>query len=348
MLTRKPANGASRITLSELAKRLGLSKTTVSVVLNDSPLAQSIAPETRERILRMAEKERYRPNFFARYLNNKRSMTIGVISPDIGEGYVAEVFAGIEEQLMGSPYQVFVSSHQWSPERLERSINFHLERGIEGLILINSPLPFDVDVPVVTIGGYGRPRNGTRVTIDNRAGIKEALAHLVSLGHRNIVFIKGHEGSADTEQRWKAIQQTARELSVRVTPQLTVQLKRLGTQHVTAIQEGSVCATELLSARRKFTAVLAFNDMSAIGALNQFKQAGLQVPDDISIIGFDDVLAASVCSPALTTVRQPLREMGQRAVSELLEALSSSKKSGNVITMAPSLTIRGTTASARA
>ena len=203
-----------KVTLKFLADRLGLSKSAVSSVLNNAPLARSFTPQTRERIFTAAKQYNYKPNYFARYLNQQRSYLIGVIAPDLAEGYDASVLGGIEEYLLQSDYRFFLATHEWSKSRIDRTIQIFLERGVDGLILINTSLSSPVDLPLVVIGKGNRIKSAISITIDNHAGIRSAIEHLVSLGHSKIAFIKGHKDSADTEDRWKGIVAAARSLSI--------------------------------------------------------------------------------------------------------------------------------------
>jgi len=335
-----------KVTLKFLAQRLGLSKTAVSSVLNNTPLARSFAPETRERIFKAAEEYKYKPNYFARYLSQRRSYLLGVLSPDLAEGYNASVLGGIEEYLLHSDYRYFLATHEWSKSRIERTIQMFMERGVEGIILINTPLDTEVELPLAAIGNGNSMQRGITITIDNRAGIQSALEHLVSLGHRKIAFIKGHKDSADTEERWNAVVATAQGLAIKVDPTLVVQLNRLGPQQISAIEEGARCAQQLLSRRREFTALMAFNDNSAIGAINCFREHRQRIPEDLSVVGFDDVMAARIVFPALTTVRQPLQSMGETAAREVIGAIASGAKDKKIV-LVPQLIVRKSTALAR-
>jgi len=335
-----------KVTLKFLAERLGLSKSAISSVLNNSPLARSFAPETRERIYKAAEKYKYKPNYFARYLNHRRSYLIGVLSPDLAEGYSASVLEGIEEYLLQSDYHFFLASHEWSKNRIERTIQMFLERGVDGIILINTPLSSGVDhLPLAVIGKADTAHPGISITIDNHAGIRCALEHLASLGHRKIAFIKGHKDSADTEDRWDAVVTAARSLSIEVDPELVVQLKRLGAQQISAIEEGARCAEQLFARQGKFTALMAFNDISAIGAINRFREHGWRIPQDLSVVGFDDVIAARIIYPPLTTVQQPLQLIGETAAREVINAITNGMKD-QLLVLSPQLVVRGSTAPA--
>jgi LacI family transcriptional regulator len=171
------------------------------------------------------------------------------------------------------------------------------------------------------------------------------MNHLVSLGHREIAFIKGHEWSGDTEDRWNAVLATCKTLGLRLDPRLTVQLERLepaGTRHA---EEGRIAAQNLLRRGKPFTALVAFNDVSALGAMAALREAGYKVPEDVSIMGFDDIEFASIAYPPLTTIRQPLHEMGAKAAELLLRKLANDEKVRN-LRVRPELIVRSSTCTA--
>jgi LacI family transcriptional regulator len=328
------------VSLKFLAEHLGLSRATISVVLNDAPVARSIPEKTRERVLRAAEKFNYHPNFFARYLNHKRSFLIGVISPDLAEGYDSALLAAIQSELLASGFLYFVASHHWREDLIEKLPGMLIERGAEGLIFINTQLRKGLSVPAVSIGGRKSLSGVTNIVLDNDEGVRLALEHLVGLGHRRIAFFKGHEGSIDTEQRWKAVLKNAARLGIRVDAKLTLQLERLTGSAISAIDEGYYAGQKLLKSSPDFTALFAFNDMSAIGAMKAFREADLPIPGRISVVGFDDVIAAATAYPPLTTIRQPLRSMGEIAAKRILERLSDIASPAQKMEVKPELVVR--------
>jgi DNA-binding LacI/PurR family transcriptional regulator len=336
------ADSGHRITLRELAEQLSLSRTTISMILNDVPEAKRFPEETRRRVVASAKKLGYRPNYFARSLGKKRTYLIGVIAPDFGNGFEAAVLSGFQRRLLNTEYTSFVSTHLWSPSLLKRHVETLCDRGAEGLLLINSTPSESPGIPAVTICTDRSPIWSTRVSIHNAFGIGQAINHLVSLGHREIAFIKGPEGSGDTEERWNAVLATCKTLRLRVDPRLTVQLERLeppGTRHA---EEGRIAAQELLRRGKPFTALVAFNDISALGAMTALREAGHRVPEDVSIMGFDDIEFASIAYPPLTTIRQPLHEMGATAAELLLRKLANDESVEN-LRVRPELIVRSST-----
>ena len=331
------------VSLRELAAYLGLSRSTVSLVLNNSPVAQGLAPETRERVRKAAAELHYKANYFARMLNNKRSQMVGILSPDLAQGYDSEILNGIERLLVERGYLYFVSSHQWSQELIEQRLKVFAERGAEGVILINTHVLKAPDLPLVSIGSLENDFPVTRITVDNAHGIRLALEHLHALGHRRIAFLKGHTESSDTESRWAACVATAHALGLRIYKEHVVQLERIDNG-LNPVREGYIAGEKLLKATRPFTALLAFNDLSAIGAIHAFRDAGKQIPEEISVVGFDDIQAATIVQPTLTTIRQPLIKMGMMAAREILASVENPELQPRQIVIKPELVIRNSCA----
>jgi LacI family transcriptional regulator len=251
---------------------------------------------------------------------------------------------GIESQLLVEGYCYFVASHQGQPDRIQQCPRMLIDRGVEGVIFVNTPVVQESSVPVVAISGHQRVPGVTNIAVDNAQATFAALEHLVLLGHKRIAFFKGHRGSLDTIHRWKGILKAAARLGIQVLPELTAELQREVPHPGPSVPgEGYVNAKKLLSAGQ-FTALFAFNDISAIGAIRAFRDAGLRVPEDVSVVGFDDIQAAAYLTPGLTTVRQPLQQMGEMAASQLLQRIANpGKKVPQRILLAPELIVREST-----
>ncbi len=328
------------ISLKGLADYLGLAPATVSLVINGSNAANSIPAHTKERILRAVRKFQYRPHFFARSLRSRRSLTVGVLVPEISEGYTALVMSGIENYLLQAGYFYFVASHRRRPDLIEEYPRLLLERSVEGLILVDTPCRREPPIPTVTVSGHQKRPGLTNVVVNHRHAAAAALRHLCALGHRRIAYIKGQAFSADTEVRWKSIRAESARLGLSPDPELVVQLEgddptpQLGYQ-----------TTRLLVTRgRPFTALFAFNDISAIGAVRALREAGFKVPEDVSVVGFDDIQSAAYQTPGLTTVRQPLPRMGEIAAATLLRRIANPRgRYPHQIMVEPELVVRGTT-----
>jgi LacI family transcriptional regulator len=336
------ADSGHRITLRELAERVGLSRTTISMILNDVPEAARFPEETRQRVVESAKRLGYRPNYFARSLGKRRSYLIGVIAPDFGDGFEAALLGGFQRHLLDTGYTSLVSTHLWSPSLLKRHVETFCDRGAEGLLLINSTPNESPGIPAVALCTERSPIWCTRVSIDNALGVSKAIHHLVTQGHREIAFIKGPEASGDTEERWNAVHAICETFELRIEPGLTVQLERLEHPSTGHAEEGCIAARELLRRGNPFTAVVAFNDISALGAMTALREAGYTVPEDVSIIGFDDIEFASIAYPPLTTIRQPLQEMGATAAELLIRKIGNDESAQDVC-VRPELIVRSST-----
>jgi len=317
------------VNLRTLAEHLELSQTTVSLVLNNSPSAKSIPQETRNRVLEAAQRFNYRPNYFARSLRQSRSMSVGVLAPDLSEGYFTRVMSGVVQELTNAHYFYFTACHDWKPENIEQYSRMLVERAVDGFLLLNTPADqIAVPVPVVAISAHSPVQNVTNIVLDHHKAVESALIHLQQLGHRRIAFMRGPHAIPDSDYRWQSIQQVAGEIGLPIDPELVVRIDSAGWstntgEHPMAPEIGYKPMRGLLEKSKDFTAVFCFNDISAIGAFRALKDAGLRVPEDVSVVGFDDIQSAAYCTPSLTTVRQPLFEMGQRGAQILLDRIAN-------------------------
>jgi DNA-binding LacI/PurR family transcriptional regulator len=331
------------ITLKAVAKHLGLTPGTVSSVLNNSPACRSVPGHTRNRIFAAARELGYKPNFLARALRVKRTYTIGVIAAEIGDPYGSLVISGIERYLRERDFFYLTMVHRHEKELLECYSRLLLERGVEGLIAIGSSITQPLPLPVVAVAGHRSVEGVTNIIINHRTAVLRALQHLTELGHRNIAFMKGPATSSDAEDRWSSIVEVAGELGIGIRPELIVEMNGAGGRAVLTPENGYPFAVELLGRRRPFTALFAYNDNSAIAAVRVFHDAGLRVPEDISVIGFDDIHAATYTSPMLTTVRQPLGKMGEIAASTLLDRIADRGEYVPEIAIQPQFVVRQST-----
>jgi DNA-binding LacI/PurR family transcriptional regulator len=337
---RKPKKHAQPATIRSLAKYLKLSAAAVSMVLNSTPKATRFPEKTRKRILAAAAKFNYRPNFVARSLRNQQTFTIGVLVPEVSEGYAALVLAGIEDYLLQAGYFYFVVSHRHKTHRLEQYPRLFMERLVEGIIAVDTTeLPFVPNVPVAVVSGHKRTPGITNVVLDHRHAASLALEHLLQLGHRKIAFIKGQPFSSDTDTRWSSIREAARKLGVTIDPDLVTQLQ----VDSPTPEPGYDVTKSLLAKHAHFTAMFAFNDISAIGAIRALLDSGIKVPSEVSVIGFDDIQNAAFQNPRLTTIRQPLRRMGELAAETLLKRISGGKYP-KIVAVEPELIVRESTA----
>lgn len=350
----KQSSPKGHVNLKMLAQHLELSQTTVSLVLNDSPSARSIPQETRERVREAARRLNYRPNYFARSLRQSRSMSVGVLAPDLSEGYFTRVMSGVVEELTAAHYFYFTACHDWKQELIDTYPRMLVERAVDGFLLLNTPADqIAVPVPVVAISSHGATENITSIVLDHHRAVEQALTHLYERRHRRIAIIRGPGAIPDSQVRWDSIQQVAAEMGLRLDPNLVIRIEAAGWSiepghHPMAPEIGYKPMQALLEKTRDFTAVFCFNDIAAIGAIRALKDAGLNVPGDVSVVGFDDIQSAAYATPSLTTVRQPLAEMGRRGAQVLLDRIADREKSYPAeIVMEPTLVVRESTAPAR-
>jgi LacI family transcriptional regulator len=302
-----------------IADHLGLSAAAVSRVLNAAPAAKSIPKATQDRIRAAAKQFNYRPNVLARSLRRGQSMTIGVLVPEISEGYATAVLAGVEQGLLQAGYVYFLISHHHREELIERSQTILLDRAVDGLIAIDTPMRQHPPLPTVTVSCPDAHEGIINIVLNHRRAAELAMEHVAGLGHRSIAVIKGQAFSSDTEARWQATRHAATKAQLALEPKLVAQLEGDAPGH----EPGYFATQRLLASDSPFTALFAFNDVSAIGAVRALREAGLRIPHDISVIGFDDIQSAAFQNPGLTTVRQPLRTMGMLAAETIVQQITS-------------------------
>src|SRR5215470_16479195 len=278
-----------RVTLKTIAEHLGLTPGTVSAALNNSPAARSIPEHTKNRIIEAAQALNYRPNFFARTLRLRRTYTIGVIAEEIGDAYGAMVISGIEEYLRRNNYFFLTVIHRHDPKLLQTYAQMLLTRGVEGFITLDTSVKEKLQLPTVAVSGHQQVEGVTNVVLDHKLAARQALTHLIALGHEEIAFLKGYPLSSDAFVRWAAVSETAAELGLRVRPELTVQIESTASSP----DVGYPFTKQLLARKVPFTALFAYNDLSAIGAIRALQDSGVRVPEDVSVVGFDDIPAAA-------------------------------------------------------
>ena len=334
---------AGAISLKQLAAHLELSPTTLSLVLNDAPSAISIPKETKDRIFLAAKELNYRPNYLARSLRVQRTHTLGVIVPELSDGYSAMVLSGVESELSKRGFFYLTASHLHREDLLEKLPHVLVERQVEGIIAVDTPIRFAPNLPVVNVSGHEEIEGVTNVILNHKCAAELGIGHLYDLGHRRIAVLKGQEFSSDTEIRFDTIMKAAAKRNIGIGPKLRGQLEGDSPSP----EVGYSATKKLLAAGERFTALFAFNDVSAIGAIRALEESGLKVPEDVSVLGFDDIYTAAFHNPALTTIRQPLFEMGSLAAKTLLDKLAGKNaRTSSILNVEPTLIIRHSTAKA--
>ena len=321
------------LTIRELAKQSGFSPTTISLVLNNSPAGQHIPEKTRQKIRDLATKLGYHPNQFARSLRSSRSYALAVMVPDISDPYCAQVLLGINKSLFGSKYLPVLVDIQNSRVRFRHYAKTLLERRVEGVIAVANSLQLQTEIlgtiakrgiPVIVIGRESTQQWINSVSVDNEAGARIALEHLYEQGHRRIAFIRGPKKVVDSARRWRGITEFAKSFALPLDKKLIVEMKDAASSS----EEGFEAMNKLLRHNRQFTAVVAFDDMTAFGAIRAMTQAGVKVPKACSVVGFDDVAAAAYYNPPLTTVSHSMEKLGNLGVSIFLEASQNTNNNG--------------------
>jgi DNA-binding LacI/PurR family transcriptional regulator len=328
--------------LKQLAEHLGLNPATVSVVLNEVP-GRSIPQATRERIKAAAKAMNYQPNLLARSLRSRRTLTIGILVPELGDGYHTQVMSGIGDQLIQAGYFYFTAHHRHKRNLIEDYSRMLVGRGAQGIIAIDTRLEHPISIPVVAVAGHRHIEGVTNVLLDHARAAELALGHLHGLGHRNIAFMRGQPFSSDSDDRWKSLVAVAQRLGIQMKPELIVNLDR----DMSSPELGYPVVQQLMASQQPFTAIAAFNDISAIGAIRALKDFNLRVPEDVSVIGFDDIKAAAFTLPRLTTINQPLEEIGRVATQSLLNRIHNTIPPRDEITVEPELMIRESTGPAK-
>ena len=332
---------APRVTIREIADRAGVSIATVSRVLNGR---EDVSPETRSVVQRVIQENGYTANRSARSLSGGRSGLIGVVVPLVYPAYFSGILAGAAEALSEQGMQIVLSP---TMNELEREVS--LVDRIHGLTdgaLFILPQESSDELASLLDGGYRfvvldplQPLEDRipSVSAANTSGADQAMRHLLQLGHRRIAQITGPLGWVATESRRRGYRAALASAGILPDPALEVEA-------IPEIEPGREAAEKLLGLPDRPTAIFAFNDNIAIGAIKAARACGLRVPEDVSVVGFDDVEGATIVSPELTTVRQPLAEMGRTAVSLLNRLLEGQRFETLHVELATRLVVRGSTA----
>jgi LacI family transcriptional regulator len=333
-LVKRPSSKSATVTMRDVANASGFSPATVSIVLNNAPLARYIAPATKKKIEDSARKLGYRPNVMARFLRSKRTHSVGVMFFDVTDPFCTPILRGIENSLFQGSYVPILADAHNQRNRFERYLELLLERHVEALVVVANWLFVDIhlladfskrNIPAATIGWELPGDTVSSVMVDNEAGGRLAMEHLHKLGHRKIAYIRGPKTLIDSGPRWKGIQKFAHAAGLEIDSDLTMQLPEAFDPN-SGFEGGFRLTEEFLQRRKKFTALLAFDDLTAFGAIRALNKAGIRVPEQCSVIGFDDVALSALAAPSLTTVRQPLEVMGNLAVNIIMEGIAASQE----------------------
>ncbi len=306
------------ITIEDIARQAGVSPSTVSRVLTGS---KRVAEDKRVLVLAAVEQHRYRPNSVAQGLVRGRSMTIGVVVQDIGSPFFARMASGIEQGLRSASYQPMFASTHWQDEDQEQSLQLLLDRRVDGVIVLGTNIP-DVflrevaaQTPLIAVARRVIGLESQCLYIDNQAGAYRATRYLLGLGHARIAHIAGTPNNPDANERLAGYRQAFLEVGMDVEKGLIVPGQFTEDSGLASVEE-------LLARGERFTAIFAANDQLAYGAMLGLYNHGYRIPNDISLVGFDDQFLSAYTLPPLTTVRQPLTAMGQTAAEGILRLLN--------------------------
>jgi DNA-binding LacI/PurR family transcriptional regulator len=320
---------SGHVTLLDIARASGFSVSTVSIVLSEAPLSQNVAVTTRKHIRTIAQQLGYHPDAYARSLRRRSTQTIGILAFDLSDPFCIPIMRGIQTGLHSAGYLPLMMDAQTQRKLFDTYLQMILERRADGVIVIASwvfeetGLLADVkknNVPIVIVGRDLVARGIHSILVDNEAGGAMAMRHLRDLGHRSIAVIRGPQEMCDSEPRWVGIQKVATQAGILLDPQLVFQLPGQADP-ASGFEGGRRLSKKMLASGCPFTAVLAFDDLTALGVVRGLSEAGIHVPEDCSVMGFDDVLPAEVATPNISTIRQPLKQMGLEAAKRVLHAI---------------------------
>lgn len=310
----------TKITIEDIAKWAKVSKSTVSRVLSGHAV---VAPSKQAAVLRAIEELDYRPNIFAKSLVSGRSLTVGVLTQNIGSPFYDAILVGIHEGFAGSDYSPIFADGCWHPATEQAALQTLLDRRIDGLIVIGGLMPEErlirlgdeYQVPLIVVARHLPELDGRCICLDNFAAAYKITSYLIEQGHREIAHITGALSQHDAMRRRDGYLQALADAGIRPDSELIVEgnFRR---------QSGSLAVEMLMTRGRMFSAIFAANDQMAFGARLALFRRGLRVPDDVSIVGIDDEPASAYMTPPLTTMRQPAIEMGAAAAQSILNLLA--------------------------
>ena len=340
--------GAKRMrrqpSIKDIARLAKVSHPTVSRALQNSPLVNA---KTAAKIRKIAEDSGYRASAVARGLVTRKTRTIGLVVTTVNDPFAGEVALGIEQAANDYGYSVFLANSNAEPERERKMVQTFAEQRVDGIVVTSSrvgaaylPLLAEMMVPIVLVNDQYPGEYMHSVMIENVEGSRAATEHLIALGHRRIAYIGDRSGYQSDIERLEGYKQALAKAEIAFDPALSVKGDSTAEAAIEAVNG-------LLALDRPPTAICCYNDITALGAMRAIHARGLRAPDDISITGFDDLFFASYLQPPLTTVRQPMRRMGQMAMENLMK-LMSGEESVAQVRVKTELIVRGSTGKARA
>ena len=331
--------------IKEVAGAAGVSTATVSHVLNKT---RFVSDEVRTRVLYAVEQCRYYPNQHARSLASGKSNSLGLVVSDISNPFFPELIKAIEAAAFEYGYDIVLANTNYDEGRTSHYVRRFIERKVAGVAVMTSEMDKELvaelnnrEVPIVFLDVGEPARHISNVRVDYESGIEQAILHLADLGHRNIAYVSGQATLRSAQRRLGSFQKIIHQLFPNIPERVY-----FGNFQ---IEGGRLAAERILSDKHLEmpTAIITANDLTAIGAIGEFRAAGLKVPEDISIIGFDDIAFANLIEPPLTTVKLPRDLLGIKTVEVLIKMLEKPNDLGSEILIPTSLVVRNSTARAR-
>ncbi|MBK1889609.1 LacI family DNA-binding transcriptional regulator [Undibacterium sp. 14-3-2] len=302
------------VTLLDVAREAGVSPSTVSRILNGTATVSAVKRKAVEDAIK---KMGFEPNPLAQSLKSGRSMTVGIVVQDISSPFFSEILRGVDDGLNSTGYASVIVSGHWNASEEAARIKLLLARKVDGLILLSgriedkAVLQFATQRPIVATGRSLKSSTAIGFKLDNQNGAYQAVRHLIELGHRRIAFVTGPSNNTDANERLTGYKQALESADIPFEPGLVVE----GDFHEAS---GLMAVNRLFDTQQQFSAIFAGNDLIAYGVRLSLYRKGIRVPEDISLIGFDDLPGSLYTTPPLTTIRQPLYDMGLIATTALL------------------------------
>jgi LacI family transcriptional regulator len=311
------------ITIKDIARQAGVSHATVSRALHSSPL---ISADTSERIRKMAEQLGYMPSVAARSLKTNRSQVLGVIVSSIEDPYFSEVLQGIDDTARETGYSLFMAASGYDPENERWIVQSMREHRVDGVIICSTPFSagegrrfLGYGTPIVVINNQSAEEYPYAIYHDNKDGSRQLTHHLIKLGHRHIAYLGNSLSGRTTNDRLEGFQLEMEDARMKIKEGFILQVAGGGPE------EGAKALAHFLNLPSQPTAYLCFNDMMAIGLLQGLQTAGLRVPEDCSVAGFDNIKFSAYTNPPLTTFDQPKKNIGAEATRLMLDLLDPGK-----------------------
>ncbi|MGA8466066.1 MAG: LacI family DNA-binding transcriptional regulator [Trebonia sp.] len=331
-------------TLRDVAAAAGVHPATASRALNPGTRLL-VSEETARRVTEAAERLGYRPNPVARSLRTRRSHTVGVLIPDLNNPLFPPIVRGLEDRLAEHGYVALIGNTDGDAARERMVFDQMRARHVDGFVMATATLHSDIlneateaDLPVVLMNRTAEGYPFSSVSVDNEQGVRAAVAHLTSLGHTRIGHIAGPQDISTGLARLRGFRDSMRSHNLPVDDSQVVYATAL------SLAEGLRCGRELLESNDELTAIVAGNDMLAVGCYGAFDELGVRCPQDVSIIGFNDMPFIDRLRPPLTTVRFPHYQLGTEAAQLLLERIGGGAGPVKILYLAPELIVRGSTA----